>query len=121
MYKILLVEDDQLLSSIMADHFRSAGHEVLCAFDGQSGIDKTRDWDADVMVLDILLPIKDGFAVLEEIRATEKGAKLPVIVMSNLSDEKSIARMRELGVTQYLVKAHATPQSLMKEMQAALG
>lgn len=120
MVKILLVEDDQFLSSILANHFRNAGYEVFCAYDGDAAVSRAIEVHIDVMVLDILLPNKDGFEVLSALRAMDATKDIPVIVVSNLSDEKTIENMKGLDVAQYLIKAHVTPQSVLEEIEKVL-
>jgi DNA-binding response OmpR family regulator len=117
MARILLVEDDQFLSTILATHFRENGYDVVCAYDGESAVSRAIELYFDVMLLDILLPGKDGFEVISSVHAMEATKNMPVIVISNLSDEKTIQRMRELGAVQFIVKAQATPQSILAEIK----
>lgn len=120
MSKVLLVEDDQFLSSILAASFRDHGHEVVCAYDGDSAVARAIERHFDAILLDILLPGKDGFAVLETVKSMDATKRIPVIVISNLSDEKSVARMKEGGASSYIVKAHTTPQQVMDEVKKAI-
>ncbi len=117
MKKILLVEDDQLLSSILTGSFRDAGFEVTCAFDGDSAVVQAIERHYDIMLLDILLPGKDGFEVLTAMKAMAATRDIPVIVISNLSDEKSIERMKQAGALSYIIKAQSTPHLLIEEVQ----
>lgn len=120
MKKILLVEDDQLLSSILTASFRAAKYEVVCAYDGDSAVVHAIERHFDVMLLDILLPGKDGFEVLTAVKAMAATRDIPVIVISNLSDEKSMERMKQAGAASYIVKAHSTPQLLIEEVGKVL-
>lgn len=120
MSKILLVEDDRFLSSILSEHFRNAGYEVLCAYDGDSAVAYAVERHFDVVLLDILLPCKDGFEVLAYMKSMDATKKIPVVVISNLSDPKSKDRMKELGANSYVVKAHTTPESLLEEIKKVL-
>ncbi len=120
MKKILLVEDDQFLSSILAGSFRNAGYEVLCAYDGDSAVAFAIERHYDVMLLDILLPGKDGFEVLAAVKGMAATKDFPVIVISNLSDPKTVERMMQGGAASYVVKAHTTPESLLEEIKKVL-
>jgi two-component system, OmpR family, response regulator VicR len=120
MAKILLVEDDQFLSSILASSFRDHGHEVICAYDGDSAVARAIERHFDAILLDILLPGKDGFSVLEAVKSLEATRRIPVVVISNLSDEKSVARMKEGGAASYIVKAHTTPQLVLEEVKKVM-
>lgn len=120
MKKILLVEDDQLLSSILTSSFRNAHYEVVCAYDGDSAVARAIERHYDIMLLDILLPGKDGFEVLTTMKSMDATRDIPVIVISNLSDETSKERMRVSGAASYIVKAHSTPQLLIEEIEKVL-
>lgn len=120
MARILLVEDDQFLSSILANHFRGKSFEVECAFDGDAAVQRAIQLHFDIVLLDILLPQKDGFEVLGALKSMEATKHMPVIIISNLSDEKSVERMREGGAASFLVKAHVTPASVLEEIQKIL-
>ncbi len=120
MAKILLVEDDHFLSSILADRFRAAGYEVQCAYDGDSAAAIAIERHFDVVLLDILLPGKDGFEVLAVMKSMDATKDIPVIVISNLSDPQTIERMKNNGAARFVVKAHTTPELLMDEVQKVL-
>lgn len=120
MKKILLVEDDTLLSSILASSLRDAKYEVDCAFDGDAAVTRAIGRHFDLMLLDILLPGKDGFEVLSIMKAMDATKAIPVIVISNLSDEQSKKRMKDGGAAGYIVKAHTTPQEVIDEVGKVL-
>ncbi len=120
MKRILLVEDDQLLSSILTSSFRDAHYEVVCAYDGDSAVARAIERHFDIILLDILLPGKDGFEVLSAMKSMDATRNIPVIVISNLSDDASKERMRTGGAVSYIVKAHSTPQLLLEEISRVL-
>ncbi len=120
MKRVLLIEDDKLLSSILAETFRSDLFEVDCAFDGDYAISRAIGHQFDIVLLDILLPGKNGFEVLSALKALDATKDIPVIVMSNLSDEHSKERMKEGGALAYIVKANTTPQEIIIEVKKIL-
>lgn len=120
MSRILLVEDDQFLSSILRDHLRLNGYEVECAFDGDMAVRRAIENHFDAILLDILLPQKDGFEVLAMLKSLAATKEIPVIVISNLSDQGSVDRMKQGGAYSYLVKAHVTPDLVRDEIKKAL-
>ena len=120
MSRILLVEDDQFLSSILRDHLRLNGYEVECAFDGGMAVKRAIENHFDLILLDILLPEKDGFEVLTTLKSMAATKQIPVVVISNLSDQGSIERMKQGGAYSYLVKAHVTPDLVRDEIIKAL-
>jgi CheY-like chemotaxis protein len=121
MKKILLVEDDTLLSSILAGSFRDAGYEVQCAYDGDSAVARAIERHFDLMLLDILLPGKDGFEVLSTVKSLDATKDIPVLVISNLSDPGTIDRMTTIGAVGFIVKAHTTPPAVLQEVQKIIG
>lgn len=121
MKKILLVEDDTLLSSILAGSFRDAGYEVQCAYDGDSAVARAIERHFDLMLLDILLPGKDGFEVLSAVKSLDATKDIPVLVISNLSDPGTIDRMKAGGAAGFIVKAHTTPPEVLQEVQKIIG
>lgn len=120
MKKILLVEDDQFLSSILAGSIRDAGFEVQCAYDGDSAVARAIERHFDLILLDILLPGKDGFEVLSTVKALDATKQIPVIVISNLSDPGTVERMNKGGASGFIVKAHTTPQLVIEEVKKVL-
>ena len=120
MARVLLVEDDRFLSSILAERFRDVGYEVICAYDGDSAAALAVERHFDAVLLDILLPGKDGFEVLAFLKSMDATKLIPVIVISNLSDPKTVERMMQSGAASYVVKAHATPDSLIAEVKKVL-
>lgn len=120
MKKILLVEDDTLLSSILAGSMRNAGYDVECAYDGDSAVARTIERHFDLMLLDILLPGKDGFEVLSAVKSMNASKDIPVIVISNLSDPGTVERMNKGGAAGFIVKAHTTPELVIEEVKKVL-
>ncbi|HTR18910.1 MAG TPA: response regulator [Candidatus Paceibacterota bacterium] len=116
--KVLVAEDDSLLSSILINRFQSSGFDVMGSFDGDETVDKIKSWKPGLILLDILMPKKDGFAVLEEIKKDPACANIPVIVLSNLGEENDRQRASKFGVIDYLVKANTTPKSIVEKVQA---
>lgn len=120
MSRILLVEDDQLLSSILSNYLRDKHYEVECAFDGDAAVSRAIENHFDIILLDILLPQKDGFEVLAALQAMDATKQIPVVAVSNLSDPKSVERMMQGGAVSYMVKAHITPATVLEEVEKVL-
>jgi DNA-binding response OmpR family regulator len=123
MAKILLVEDDQFLSALLKNRLEKEKFEVTLAHDGDGALQALRDMEPDLILLDIILPGKSGFEVLEEVQADpqlsdKKG--VPVIVISNLGQESDVERGKELGVVDYFVKARISIDDLVKKVRNAL-
>ncbi|MBA4318988.1 MAG: response regulator [Flavobacterium sp.] len=102
--KILIVEDDKFLTRILSLRLEKSGFEVEPSFDGEDALEKIKKEEPDLIVLDLILPKKDGFEVLEELKKIKKDKKIPVVILSNLGQDLDIERGLELGVVDYIVK-----------------
>jgi len=119
---ILLVEDDVFLSNLLLTRLQKAGFRVVKAMTGEEALGVLRSAEApDLILLDIILPQKSGFEVLEEIQSDPNLNKAPVIITSNLGQETDIKRGKQLGVISYFVKAQTTIDKLVGEIQKILG
>lgn len=108
--KILLAEDDIQLVDMYNRKFELDGFEVEIAEDGQKAIDTLKGgYVPDVAILDVMMPMVDGLAVLKYIKDQKELEDVIVIMLTNLSDEKTAEKIYELGATEYLVKAELTP------------
>jgi len=117
MGKILIVEDDQFLMDIYATKLREEGFEVEEATNGEMAFEKLRESQPDLILLDIILPMREGFEILKEIKQDEKLKNLPIIIISNLSQREDIKKGLSLGAVKYLVKADYTPAQIVKEIK----
>lgn len=118
--KILLIEDEPALSDIYSTKLRLSGYEVVTAADGVAGLDQAVHGQPDLVFLDIVLPLKDGFDVLRDLKAFPGTRAIPVIIMSNLGQDYEIKRGMELGAVRFLVKANIDPADVVKEADKLL-
>ena len=118
--RVLVVEDEQALREMYATWLESAGFRVDTADNGLTGIEKVVQDTPDLLLLDVLLPKKDGFEVLTEIRRNPKTAKLPVIILSSLDQEFEKKQGINLGATHYLVKTTISPELLFETIHKVL-
>lgn len=101
---ILVVEDEEDIRQALVDELRLAGFKTLEAKDGQEGLELAMKEPVDLMLLDMVMPKKDGFDVLEELQKFEKHP--PVIVVSNLSQDEDMKRSMRLGAHEFIVKSN---------------
>lgn len=120
MKKVLIVEDDTFLQGLEASKLAKAGFEVITASTGEEAMKKINEPDINVILLDLILPNYDGFEILKKIRETEKIKNIPVIVFSNLSDEKDVKKSKELGATDFMVKSNFTLDELIKKINSLI-
>ncbi|OGM92792.1 hypothetical protein A2333_01045 [Candidatus Wolfebacteria bacterium RIFOXYB2_FULL_49_7] len=117
MQKILLVEDDPFLSSLLKNRLQKEGFEVIHARDGEEALATLRTTPVQLALLDIILPKRSGFEVMEEIRTDMQvklnNADLAIIIISNLGQPEDMQRGRELGAIEYFVKAKTSIDDLV--------
>jgi len=118
--RILLVEDDPFLSSLLGNRLKREGFEVFLVKDGSEALKAMRAQPVDLVLLDIILPGKSGFEVLEDIKGDPQISNLPVIIISNLGQETDIEKGKELGVIDYIVKARISIDDLIKKAREFL-
>jgi DNA-binding response OmpR family regulator len=118
MAKVLIVEDDAPLADGLAYNLERAGHEVLVARDGASGLELALTRRPDLVVLDLMLPALDGFGFLSKFRAAARDT--PVIVLSALSDETTKIRGLDGGASDYVTKPFGVGE-LLARIRARLG
>jgi len=103
--KVLVVEDEQILLKTIQFTLKEAGYEVFVAMDGDEASKSIKEHKPDIVLLDILLPKKNGLDVLREMRDFEPTKNIPVLLLTNLSDQESISEGVELGAQGYFVKS----------------
>lgn len=103
--KILIVEDEEAILKALVDKFKKEGFEVLSASDGDEGFNLAVKEKPDVILLDIIMPKKDGMTMMKELRGEEKwGSEVPIVMLTNLSDPESVSEASKFGVYDFLVK-----------------
>ena len=105
---ILIVEDDEFLRSLTAKRLEKENYHIEVAVDGENAISVIETIHPSLILLDLLLPGKDGFEVLKKIRSTDAPKALPVIIFSNLGQKEDIEKAKALGVDDFLIKANFT-------------
>lgn len=117
---VLLVEDDAFLANIYKTKFEMEGFKVSSSEDGESGLKDAKKKKPDIILLDILLPKMDGFAVLQELKKDDSVKKIPVILLTNLGQKDDVEKGLELGAADYLIKAHFKPSETVEKVKKVL-
>ncbi|MDO8523241.1 MAG: response regulator [bacterium] len=113
--KIALIEDDEVLSKVLRAELVDAGFDVSQAFDGEAGLELARSKKPDLVLLDLILPKKHGFEVLEEMKKSPDTKNIPVIILTLLGEDENIKKGLRLGAGDYLVKSnHAVAEIVEK-------
>jgi DNA-binding response OmpR family regulator len=119
--KILLVEDDVFVRDIYNTKFSKEGYEVVMAENGVEALKKLETITPNIILLDIVMPYMDGLETLTKIRENKDWEKIPIIMLTNLSDRDRVEYGMEHGASEYLIKSHFTPTEVMSKVKLLLG
>jgi two-component system phosphate regulon response regulator PhoB/two-component system alkaline phosphatase synthesis response regulator PhoP len=117
--KILLIEDDILIAELLGEGL-SAKYYIKRSATGEEALSTLSEERPDLIILDILLPGIDGFEVLRRLKADPATANIPVIVLSNLSGDEDIAKAKELGAAEFIVKITLSPEEIVAHIAQIL-
>ncbi len=115
--KILLIEDDPFLSSLLGNRLKKEGFDLISSKSGNEAVKSLKASAADLVLLDLILPEKSGFEVVEDIKSDPQVAKTPVMIISNLGQEMDIEKAKDLGAMDYVVKAKISIDDLVKKIK----
>ena len=90
--KIIFIEDEPALQKSLTMSLKAAGFDVVSAFDGESGLNLIMELKPDLVLLDLVLPKMDGFTVLEKVKKSSDISSIPVIVLTNRSEERRVGK-----------------------------
>lgn len=117
---VLVVEDEPALSDIYATALRKSGFSVEQAFDGVEGLDKALHLRPKAILLDLLMPIKDGFDTLHDLKSHQDTTGIPVIILSNLGQDFERRRGQDLGAECFITKTDLQPTRLGELIDSVL-
>lgn len=120
MAKILIIEDDILLSRMYEKIFTSENYEVEMAADGQEGLDKVRTTNPTLILLDVMMPKLNGLQVLDKLKVDPETAKIPVVMLTNLAGERDAQAALERGAVKYIIKSEHKPSEVEKIIKGIL-
>lgn len=122
MTKIIIVEDDPMISEIYQRKFSESGFDVLTAMSGEQVLDILKDnGDVDVIMTDLMMPKMDGFELIKALREGDYNKDIKIIVSSNLSQREDQDKALKLGANGFISKAEYAPSDLVKEVQRLMG
>lgn len=119
--KVLIVEDDTLLLTTLIHQFEDAGYVVCSADNGEDGVDVFLKEKPDAVIMDVMMPRKDGVAMLEEIHAKAPETTVPFIVLSNANDMDYVSRAMGEGAVAYLLKSDRQLDSVVALVTEKIG
>ena len=121
MKTILFIEDESILQKTLSGVLQTNGFRVLQAMDGEAGLETARKERPDLILLDLVLPRKDGFQVLADLKQSPETKETPVIVLTNLEGAEEVEKSLAGGATTYLVKANYNLQEVLEKIKETIG
>ncbi len=115
---ILIAEDDAVLRDVYVKKFTLAGYHIRTVKNGEEALTAIQEKAPDILILDINMPVLDGFGVLE--KHPRNSRSFPVIVLSNFGDDKNRKRGEELGADDYFIKSEMTIKTLLQMVETLL-
>ncbi len=119
--RVLYVEDEDFFAKTLSRSLEHIGCEVVVASDGEIGLDRIQRERFDVILLDLLLPKKDGFEILQIVKSEPATRDIPIIIVSNLFSDEDQKKVTALGVKHYFVKAFTDPRTIVSYVGKVLG
>lgn len=117
---VLVVEDDKFISGAYQAKFESEGFDCKFAFNGEEALEILKTFIPEVIILDLVMPIKNGFEVLKELKKDKKLSKIHIFVATNLGQEQYIVKAKEMGANDYILKSELSLSDLVKKMRSAV-
>jgi DNA-binding response OmpR family regulator len=114
---IFLAEDDRFIARAYNDGFTRAGYDVIYAEDGAKAIEKLKGAQPDIILLDVIMPEKNGFEVLTEIKQDENLKNIPIIILSNLGQDSDIKKGKDLGADDYFIKSNLSISEVLEKIE----
>lgn len=119
--KIVWVEDDKFLVSLIQKRMEGTNAQLIQVTDGAFAYDKIKETKPDVIVLDLLMPSMDGFEILKKVKSDPELKPIPVLVLSNLGQQEEIEKATDLGATKFVVKATIGLDGIIPEIEKLAG
>ena len=118
---VLIVDDDNELRSVLAEALGDAGFEVVTAENGKVGLDKVLEVKPNLILLDLVMPVMDGWEFLERLHSDAWGSSARVIILTNADDIDSLSRAIEGHGYEYLVKTDWKIDEVVEKIRTELG
>jgi len=121
MKKVLIVEDEDLIIDLLKKKLLQENYDVLTAHDGEEGLKVLRETKPDIVLLDIIMPKKNGYEVMEEMNKDPELKKIPVIIISNSGQPVELDKAKEMGAKDWLIKTEFDPQEVVEKVRKQIG
>lgn len=118
--KILIAEDEEILKKVLQEKFEKEKFTVALVDDGSEVLFAVKSFHPDLILLDIMLPKKDGLSILEELQEDPELKNIPVIILSNLGEDEKIKKALSLGAVDYMVKTQHPINEVLERVRVHL-
>lgn len=120
MAKILIADDEQYIAQAYMDGFSRAGHEVHTVGDGEAAVEQANKLKPDVILLDLIMPKMNGFEVLKALKDSADLKTIPVVILSNLSQETDRQEVMKLGAADFIIKSDKSLKQVIEQVSKQL-
>ncbi len=121
MKKVLIVEDEDIIIDLLKKKLLQEGYDVSIAHDGEEGLKSLREIKPDIVLLDIVMPKKSGYEVMEEMGKDPELSKIPIIIISNSGQPVELDKAKDLGAKDWLIKTEFDPQEVADKVKKQIG
>jgi CheY-like chemotaxis protein len=118
--EVLVVEDDYFYANIYRAKLAREGYGAEVVADGEQALKAVREKKPDLILLDLIMPVKDGFETLKELKADPNFKDIKVVVLSNLGQGEDVQRAKDLGAVDYLIKTNVSLQEVVDKIKKYL-
>jgi DNA-binding response OmpR family regulator len=115
--KLLIVDDNQMLSNALADELREAGYDIEQAFDGEEGLEKAKNDKPDIILLDLMMPKLNGHEVLDELKKHHDTKNISVLILTASENEEELEKTLRKGAVDALIKSKYTLKSIVEKVK----
>lgn len=119
--KITIIEDEELILDLLQKKLIQEGYDVSVAHNGEDGINVLKEMKPDLVLLDIIMPKKSGFQVMEEMGKDSELKKIPIIVISNSGQPVELDKAQKLGARDWLIKTDFDPREVVEKVIKLIG
>lgn len=117
---ILIIEDDKFLFSLIAKKLEKEGFKVLNAIDSKEAFKILEEVKPDLIILDLVLPVLDGYEILSILKKEKNTKDIPVIILSNLGQKEDVEKAMALGAVDFMIKVNFTPDEIIRKIKNIL-
>ena len=118
---VILAEDDKTIARLIIFKLEKEGFKVIHFSDGEGVVEKVVEVLPDMVILDVMMPIKNGISILKEIKGNSKTASIPVIILSARGQENDVVKAMEIGASDYISKPFSTSELIARIRRVILG